>query len=96
MSEEPDPAAVDVAANVALIPVAVGKWPFLFVVALEDIAAGTSLALTSGHCMPVRCSLATGFPAHAAGQFQAHHDQSCDQRTSSHLPCDKLYPKSKP
>ena len=41
MSETPDPDAVDVAANVALVPIAVGRWPFLFIVAIEDIEAGT-------------------------------------------------------
>ena len=36
---------LDRAANVRLLPVAVGKWPFLFVVTLEDIEPGDAPAL---------------------------------------------------
>ena len=41
------PNAQDRPANVWLLPVAVGRWPFLFMVASQDIELGTHMA-----CMP--------------------------------------------
>ena len=40
-SASPGRKMLDRAPNVRLLPVAVGSWPFLFVVTLEDIQPGT-------------------------------------------------------
>ena len=49
----------DVDANVALVAIAVGNWPFLFVVATKDIAAGDFFSLCLCHaCMYVNLMFA--------------------------------------
>ncbi len=45
------PSDKDRAANVQLLPVAVGRWPFLFLVASEDIKPGEHVCLLSLHGM---------------------------------------------
>ncbi|DBA94449.1 TPA: hypothetical protein ACH3X1_002044 [Trebouxia sp. C0004] len=47
MSDEPDPSA-DKDPNTQLVCIAVGRWPFMFVVATEDIAPRAELFLSYG------------------------------------------------
>lgn len=44
-SSSPERKELDRAPNVRLLPVAVGSWPFLFVVTVEDIQPGMFAAL---------------------------------------------------
>ena len=80
--EEEDPSTEDQPqdrpANVALVAVAVGNWPFMFVVAKNDIAAG-QLGVTCkgwGHGKRASCT------------------HACSNRSYTinltHVPCDSL------
>ena len=71
MSEAPDPDAVDMAANVALVPIAVGRWPFLFIVAIEDIEAGTVRNTGNVNQLLSRCCSASLLSAKALSGLTA-------------------------
>ena len=53
MSEEPDE-SLDKPANAQVVCIAVGRWPFMFMVATDDIEPGDIFMLASG------CLLLTG------------------------------------
>ena len=80
MSEDPDPDAVDMAANVALVPIAVGRWPFLFIVAIKDIEAGTVCNAGNTNQLLSRCRSASlrsakALSGHAAADACQMHMQ---------------------
>ena len=50
---------LDCAANVRLLPVAIGSWPFLFVVTLEDIQPGTVAVLDLYLYIALKCAMFT-------------------------------------
>ena len=57
----PDCKELDRLPNVRLLPVAVGSWPFLFVVTLEDIQPGIFAALEAYTHNVVQCALDPAF-----------------------------------
>lgn len=71
MAEDPSPD--DVPPNAALICIAVGRWPFLFVIAVEDIKAGASLACAhrTEHIVPAS-SVCLSVPMHLAARSWTH------------------------